>query len=221
MVSIFLLRFKQRWRLAGAALICLVALVVVLIIASGSGLGVHFLGNTTSPRAAAADGPSRTVLPRSSDPNAPIGSASVPASILDRDTPSSGGPRDVAAAQAAWGADEVLRHQNEILAAVSCARQAHNQPPLTLDPALSQTAGAAWLKLVHDHSWSLMDLPGGYALRSVMALDFGAPQAASRCGIGGFDAATLATPSGATAIGIAVFPPQISWDSASAIVLVK
>ena len=104
-----------------------------------------------------------------------------------------------------------------------------------LDPTLSQTAGDAWLKLSHDHSWSLMQLPGQYSVRSVMALDFGAPDLASKadhqpqvsgatdgaCAVGGFDAATLQMANGVTTIGIAVFPPQTSWDLASAVVLVK
>jgi hypothetical protein len=80
-----------------------------------------------------------------------------------------------------------------------------------------------------------MQLPGQYSLRSVMALDFGAADPVPEidhqrqvtgttdgaCAIGDFDTATLQMPNGATTIGIAVFPPQTSWDLASAVVLVK
>jgi hypothetical protein len=145
----------------------------------------------------------------------------------------SAGPQTVADAQSVWSANEIKRHQDEVLAAVNCARRQQGQDALTLNPALSQVAGDAWLKLVHDHSWSLMRLPGRYAMRSVMSLDFGthspAAQAGTQqqlagdgaCAVGGFDVATLPASSSATSIGIAVFPPQASWDSASAVVLIQ
>jgi hypothetical protein len=101
---------------------------------------------------------------------------------------------------------------------------------------LSATAGDAWLKLVHDPSWSLMQLPGTYALRGVVSLDF-APserraarsQQASAdpsateltCTVGSIDGSIFAANADARTIGIAVFPPQASWDAASAVVLVR
>ena len=89
--------------------------------------------------------------------------------------------------------------------------------------------------LIHHPSWSLMQLPGRYALRGVLSLDFVSPDqiaaqaqqsaaaqhAPSGCVVGGFDAASLTPSADAHRVGIAVFPPQAIWDSASAIVLVK
>jgi hypothetical protein len=146
------------------------------------------------------------------------------------------GPQTVAEAQAAWSADEIAQHQREVLAAVNCARQQHGQSALMLDPTLSQVAGDARLKLARDPSWTLLQLPGTYALRGVLALDLTSPaQAAAQvqpslagqaaleasCIVGGFDAATLAPSTSAHTIGIAIFPPQVSWDMASAVILVK
>lgn len=232
-MGLHLIWLKERWRWIGAALVALLAALVLFMVLDRSDLGVVFLGNAAAPRAAAADGSSGTVLPRSSDPNAPSNGASESASIFDRVSPS-GGPQDVASAQAAWGAAELQQRENEVLAAVNCARKAQGAPALVLDPALGKTAGDAWLKLVQDRSWSLMDLTGSYKLRSVMALDFGAPdqatqadqmkqqtQGALRCGVGGLDAASLTVAGDGTRIGISVFPPQASWDGASAVVLVQ
>lgn len=237
MTSMFLLWFKQRLRLVATVGTTLLALLIVwLVVSDGAGLGVDFLGNSVAPRASSAPA-TGMVLPRSGDPNAPISTlpgSDQNASLLDAPVNAGSGPQDVAAAQAAWSADEVRRHQNEILAAVNCARQAQDQPALALDPALSTTAGEAWLKLVRNRSWSLANLPGRYELRSVLALDFdrSSPaaqtsqdaqqgQEAPRCAIGGFDAVTLPATRGVASIGIGVFPPQASWDNASAVVLVK
>jgi hypothetical protein len=92
------------------------------------------------------------------------------------------------------------------------------------------------LKLVHDPSWSLMQLPGSYSLRGVLSLDFESPEqvaaqaqrapagqraAAPSCTVGGVDGLTLAAGADAHSIGIAVFPPRASWDAASAVVLVR
>ncbi len=103
---------------------------------------------------------------------------------------------------------------------------------MTLDTKLSEVAGAAWLRLVHEPSFSLMQLPGQYAMRSVLPFSAGAPGAAvapgqtapseidvRACGVDGFDTTALPMVSGATQIGIAVFPPQASWDMPSAVIL--
>ena len=237
MVSMVVLWLKYRWRQVGAAGIAVLAVGLVLLLAlRGSSMNFSFLGNASAPRLAAANSPSGLVLPRSGDLNSPGSSAStavLDTSLLDQSLPISAGPQTVAAAQAAWSADEVRYHQDEVLAAVNCARQQQGQGALILSPALSQVAGDAWLKLVHDHSWSLMQLPGRYTLRSVVALDFGIHSSAaqlssqqrvaedSTCVVGAFDMRTLQIPSSATSIGLAVFPPQASWDSASAVVLIQ
>ena len=236
MLHMVWLWLKNRWRGVSAVLIIVLAVLIVMLVgAGGSGLGVSFLGNANAPRIVPENSASGTVLPRSSNPDAQLGKAPDPnASILDTNLATSAGLPDIAAAQATWSAEEIRERQNAVLSAVNCARKQQRLEALALDPALSQTAGNAWLKLSHDHSWSLMDLPGTYELRSVMALDFSAPgsavgtgqggqqgQAAQTCTVGGFDAATLPPTRGAATIGIAVFPPQTSWDSASAVVLVK
>ena len=237
MVGMFVLWLKHRWRQVGAAAIALLAVgLVLLLVLGGPGMGFNFLGNAGAPRPAAASGPSGVVLPRSGDPKGSGSSAPAVAphtSLLDQTLPMSVGPQTVADAQSAWSADEIRRHEDEVLAAVNCARRQQGQGALTLNPALSQVAGDAWLKLVHDHSWSLMQLPGRYTARSVMSLDFGthnpAAQAGTQqqlagdgaCAVGGSDVATLPASSSATSIGIAVFPPQASWDSASAVVLIQ
>jgi hypothetical protein len=236
MSQLWWLWIRNRWRGVSAALAMALALLIVIRMTMGGWAeGVTFLGNAQAPRAA-ANLDTGIVLPRSSDPNAQPGNvSSMSMSILDRGALPGSGPQSIAAAQMAWDAQEIRQHQQEVLAALNCAREQQGQSALTLDPALSQTAGGAWLKLIHDHSWSLMQLPGQYSLRSVMALDFAAPNLASEvdqqrgvtdttdgaCAIGGFDAATLQMAKGATTIGIAVFPPQTSWDLASAVVLVK
>jgi hypothetical protein len=214
---------KQRWcgvsAVSIAALVMLLALVLVL---SNSETNISFLGDLNAPRPAVAGGPSGAVLPRSSVPIV---------SMLDTNLPVSVGPQTIADAQAAWSADEIAQRQQEVLAAINCARAQHEQPALTLDPALSETAGAAWLTLIHQPSWSLMQLPGAYALRGVLSLDFSAPEQATsalsgqqspdRCVVGDFAATSLSLNADAQRVGIAVFPPQAAWDSASAVVLVQ
>jgi hypothetical protein len=227
MLYMWRLWLTRRWRGVSAAVSALlIVLVALLMTLNDSETGVRFLGDFNAPRPAAASDPSGAVLPRS---NTPI------LSILDTDLPASAGPQTVADAQAAWSADEIALRQQEVLAAITCARQQHGQGALTLDPVLSQTAGDAWLQLVHAPSWSLMQLPGTYALRGVLSLDFAAPELAAAsatplsadqrsvttCTVGGFDATGLSPSTDAHSIGIAVFPPQAAWDSASAVVLVK
>jgi hypothetical protein len=231
---------KHRWRQAGAAAAVVLAVLLVLLLALGrSGMSISFLGDVSAPRLAAASGPSGVVLPRSGDPNGPSSGNAAPvpqSSILDKPLLAGAGPQTVAAAQAAWSADEIVQRQREVLAAVNCARQKQGQGALMFDPTLSQVAGDAWLKLARDPSWTLLRLPGTYALRGVLALDLTSPaQAAAQaqpsmagqaalkasCVVGGFDAVSLAPGAHARTIGIAVFPPQVSWDMASAVILVK
>jgi len=210
-----------------AALAALVAVLAVAIVMRGSSIaGVTFLGDAAAPPAAARD----RVRPAGDH------SFTGAVSLLDTRIPATAGPQTVAAAQVAWSAAELAERQGEVLAAYNCARQQQRLTPLTLDPALSAAAGTAWLKLVHDPTFTLMALPGPYAARGVLALDFSAPgQVAAQarppltrppgavrgCTAGGFDAATMPTPPASGAIGIAVFPPLAAWDSASAVVLVK
>jgi hypothetical protein len=240
MVRMWLFWLKHRWRQAGAAVAAVLAVLLVLLLALGrSGMGVSFLGDVSAPRLAAASGPSGVVLPRSGDPNGPSSSDAAPvrqSSILDKPLLANVGPQTVAEAQAAWSADEIAQHQREVLAAVNCARQKQGQGVLMLDPMLSQVAGDAWLKLARDPSWTLLRLPGTYALRGVLALDLTSPAQAAvqaqpslagqaaleaNCVVGGFDPMTLTPSANAHAIGIAIFPPQVSWDMASAVILVK
>jgi hypothetical protein len=156
------------------------------------------------------------------------------ASVFDQAIAADAGPHTVAEAQAAWSATEMEQHQTELLAAMNCARQRQHQPALTLDPHLSSTAGDAWLTLSRDGSFSLMSLPGQYALRSVMPLAIGTPttgasvdqsvplgQPVSDCTVGALDMTTIVPTTGATRIGLAVFPPQAAWDMASAVVLIQ
>lgn len=138
----------------------------------------------------------------------------------DTAAPLEAGPQTVAAAQAAWSAEERARRQDMLMAAINCERKAQGQPPLRIDATLSAIAADAWLTLVHHHDWSLRNLPGRYALRSVVALDTGASQLAE-CGVRGLDSATLRAAADARSIGVAVFPPQASWDSPSAVVLIR
>jgi hypothetical protein len=155
---------------------------------------------------------------------------------MEQSLPPSAGPQTVAAAQASWSAAEIAQHQDAVLVAVNCARQQRGQGAVSLDSTLSTTAGDAWLKLVHDPTWSLMQLPGSYSLRGVVSLDVVSPEqvaaqsqeapasqqaAVPSCTVGGIDGMTLAAGADAQTIGIAVFPPQASWDAASAVVLVK
>jgi hypothetical protein len=240
MVQMWLLWLKNRWRPVGAAVAAILAMLFVCLFVFGRvGIGVSFLGNVNAPRLAAASAPSDVVLPRSGDPNGPSSSDAAPvlqSSILDKPLLAGIGPQTMAEAQAAWSAAEIAQHQHEVLAAVNCARQKQGQDALVLDPTLSQVAGDAWLRLARDPSWTLLRLPGTYTLRGVLALDLTSPgQAAAQtqpalagqtaleasCVVGGFDAATLAPSTNARAIGIAIFPPQVSWDMASAVILVK
>jgi hypothetical protein len=223
----WLLWLKNRWRGAGAVAVALFTIIVVALFAlSRSGTGISFLGDASAARPPASV-PSGAMLPRS---GVPIVSA------LDTTVPPSAGPQTIAEAQASWSATEIAQHQDAVLAAVNCARQQQGQAPLTLDPALSATAGDAWLKLVHEPSWSLMQLPGTYSLRGVVSLDFASPEQVaaqsyealasqqaegSSCTVGGVGGVTLAAGANAYSIGIAVFPPRASWDAASAVVLVK
>jgi hypothetical protein len=218
---------KQRWRGVSAVGITALVLLLALVLAlSNSGSGISFLGDFNAARPVTAGGPSGAILPRSGVPIV---------SLLDTDLPASAGPQTIADAQAAWSADEIMERQQEVLSAINCARAQHGQPALSLDETLSHTAGEAWLTLVHQPSWSLMQLPGTYTLRGVLSLDFASPDqsaaqaqqsaatqhAPSGCVVGGFDAASLTPTAGAHRVGIAVFPPQAAWDSASAIVLVQ
>lgn len=235
-MQIWFLWFKHRWRGISALGIAILALLlVVLMVTSNTTLDITLLGNTNAPRTGAADGPSGTVLPRSSDPNQSTSALpDLNTSVLDQAIAADAGPHSVAEAQAAWSATELQQRQTELLAAVNCARQQQHQPALTLDPQLSATAADAWLTLSRDRSFSLMSLPGQYTLRSVMPLAFGTPtasasadqttstgQIAANCTAGALDMATLVPTTDATRIGIAVFPPQASWDMASAVVLMQ
>lgn len=227
--------FGQRGRRVGAIIgALLLALLALLLVTGDSSAGLAFLGDVTRPRqdAAVSNG---AMLPRAVDPNAPLAEApsSAVSTLLDTPAGASGGPQQIEAAQATWSAEEIARHQQEVLTALNCVRQQQGVPKLTLDPTLTQVAGEAWLQLTRDRSFSLMQIPGIYPLRSVMTLDFavdpaltgqagesGAP-GTSDCGVGGFDAATLEVAMQASRIGIAVFPPQASWDGSSAVVLVQ
>jgi hypothetical protein len=235
-MQIWFLWFKHRWQAISAFGIALLALLLVVLMITGtSTFGMTLLGNASAPRVAAADSPSGTVLPRSSDPNQSTSTLpDLNASVFDQAIATNAGPHTIAEAQSAWSVTELQQHQTEILAAMNCARQQHRQTALTLDPHLSATAGDAWLTLSRDRSFSLMSLPGQYALRSVMPLSFGTPtaspgsdqgaasdQLASQCSIGALDFTALAPSSDATRIGIAVFPPQASWDMASAVLLIQ
>ena len=234
-MRIWLLWFYRRWRGLGAAAIAVLALLLVALLLRGAPtLSVRLLGNTDAPRVA-AQGPSGVILPRSSRPDAGPGMlADLASSILDTPARADAGPQSVAAAQAAWSADDITRHQDALLAAINCARQAKRLNVVTLDPKLSEVAGAAWLRLVQDSSFSLMQLPGHYAMRSVLPLSADAPGTAGAPGQGapsatnapacdaeGVDTTTLPAASGATRIGIAVFPPQASWDMPSAVILMQ
>ena len=235
-MQIWFLWFKHRWQAISAFGIALLALLLVVLMMRGtSTFGMTLLGNTNAPRTGAADGPSGTVLPRSSDPNQSTSALpDLNTSVLDQAIAADAGPHTVAEAQAAWSATEMEQHQTEVLTALNCARQQQHQPALTLDPQLSATAEDAWLTLSRDRSFSLMSLPGQYAVRSVMPLAFGTPaagasatqtassgQIAANCTAGALDMTTLAPMTDATRIGIAVFPPQASWDMASAVVLMQ
>jgi hypothetical protein len=167
MVHMAWLWLKQRWQVAGAVgVVALALLLVALVTLHPFGAGIYFLGDASAARPAAS-GPSGAVLPRSDIPLL---------SVLDKTLPPSDSLQTIAAAQASWSAAEIAQHQDALLAAINCARAQRGQDPLALDSALSATAGDAWLKLVHDPSWSLMQLPGTYSLRGVVSLDFVPPE---------------------------------------------
>src|SRR5262249_39799925 len=131
--------------------------------------GMRLLGNADAPRVV-SNNTSGTVLPRSGTGQSEANLVAPNTSILDTPAPVDAGPQTVAAAQAAWSADEITSRQQMLLAAFNCARQQQKLPVMTLDPQLSQTAGAAWLRLVQDPSFSLMNLPDQYQWRSVLPL---------------------------------------------------
>lgn len=212
--------WTQRWRgiaaLSGALLLLLVA--GALVRGGRGGAGLTALGQAAAPRPVVA-GVGRGTLPRASGAT-PSAVEEVPtdgASVLD--VPATGGPQTVAAAQAAWTPEEQAQRQQELLAAITCARRARSQAALTPDPQLAQAAAAAWLRVARDRTFVLTQLPGAYAARGVLALDPAAVGGA--CAVAGFDPATLAIPPAATRIGVAVFPPQATWDIPSAVVLVQ
>jgi hypothetical protein len=229
MVSMFWLWLRNRRRGVLAVAAALFAVGAVVLIARGGTIGgVSFLGNTSAPRAEAQVN-SDAVLPRAVD-------GSHTPSLLDKQLPASVGPQSVAAAQASWNPKDITRLQGEVLAGFNCARAQAGLTPLKLDAALSRTAGNAWLKLVHDPKFTLMAVEGSYTARGVLALDITSPEqvaaqarqsstqqsmTSGQCAVGGFDPATMTAEQTSMAIGIAVFPPQASWDSASAVVLVR
>lgn len=214
---------QSRWRGAAAlALAVLVMLGAALLVMPNMGADVQLLGNAAAPRPAGArNGQAGARLPRSGAvDDAPGTLPGSTASVLDTAVAPDADPQTVAAAQAAWSADERARRQDMLVTAINCDRQAQGRPPLRVNATLSATAADAWLTLVHHHDWSLRNLPGRYALRSVVALDDGTSQPAN-CEVRGLDADTLRTAADATTIGVAVFPPQASWDSPSAVVLIR
>lgn len=234
-MRIWLIYLQNRWRGIAAGGVAILALVALALLGwGGPALGMRLLGNADAPRVV-TNGASGTVLPRSGDPNAsPEALADANASVLDTPAPASVGPQTVAEAQAAWSPDMLQQREASLLAAINCARQAQQLPALTLDAQLNKTAGAAWLRLVHEPSFSLMHLPGTYTVRSVLPLNANASHvagttqqdqssgmAATPCVADGLDATTLPLTSRAAHIGIAVFPPQAAWDMASAVILVQ
>lgn len=225
---------RRHWRGVGALLAVALGALLVVLIGAGDARGrLRFLGDASAPRAAAHDAPG-LLLPRSGDPSAAQGDLADPRTSLLDAPAASVGPLDLATARARWSAAELARRQAELLAAINCAREQRGAPAVRLDPALSETAADAWLRLAHDRAWSLMDLPGSYELRGVVVLDGGVPGAAAEasevagpgsdappCAVGAFDPAALPLTSAGHVIGIAVFPPQAAWDLPSAVVLVQ
>jgi hypothetical protein len=221
-MGIWLIYLQNRWRGIAAGGVAILALVALALLGwGGPALGMRLLGNADAPRVV-SNTVSGTVLPRSGDPNAPqqpLPDAN--ASVLDTAAPINSGPQTVAEAQASWSADLLRLHQQAVLTQLNCARQAQRLPILALDAQLSQTAGSAWLRLAHDPTYSLMQLPGSYELRSVLPLRADNPVATTSCVAGEFDPEVVLLSGGATTVGIAVFPPQASWDMASAVVLAQ
>ena len=223
-------------RLQGLGSIVVLVLIIgtlALLAMSGTGLDVRFLGNAAASREVVGN-QTAALLPRSTNADEQPGMLPDPErSILDLHLAERIGPQSIAEAQASWSEEALARHQEALLAALNCARQTQDLPDLTLDSTLSQQAGEAWLKLVRNPSWSLADLEGDYALRAIMPLDLEQDSAESAssiahseqnvppCAIGGVDLAAFAQERRGATVGIAVFPPQASWDVASAVVLVK
>jgi hypothetical protein len=221
-MRIWLIYLQNRWRGIGAGAIALLALVALALLGwGGPALGIRLLGNADAPRVV-SNNTSGTVLPRSGDPSAPQQPLlDTNASVLDTAAPIDTGPQTLAEAQASWSADLLRLHQQAVLTQLNCARQAQRLPTLALDARLSQIAGSAWLRLAHDPTYSLMQLPGSYQLRSVLPLRADTPVASTSCVAGEFDPVAVLLSGDATTVGIAVFPPQASWDMASAVVLVQ
>lgn len=234
MVHMLRLWLRNRRRTVGAVAMALLALVMIaLLVLDRSAYGVTALGNAAAPRPIATANGSE-LLPRSSDPQTQPGMLpDGTASILDTPALASAEPQDLAAAQAAWSAAAIVQHQQALLDAITCVRQQRGQPPLTFDPALAQVAGTAWLKLMHDRRFSLMQLPGTYASRSVVALDVDRidntdsamlpsqeEHGRSPCQLDGLEVALPTFGTRATRVGFVVFPPQATWDSPSAVILV-
>ena len=233
-MRIWLFYLRNRWRGIAAGGIVILALVALALVGwGGPALGVHLLGDAGAPRSV-SNSASGMVLPRSNSNASPAAHTDASASVLDTPAPADAGPQTVAAAQAAWSAALLQQREASLLAAINCARQARQLPALTLDAQLNKTAGAAWLRLVHEPSFSLMQLPGTYTVRSVLPLRPDTPAearaplhnhssdaAASGCAADGFDPTTLPLTGNPRRIGIAVFPPQAAWDMASAVILVR
>jgi hypothetical protein len=212
---------RQRWRGAAAGLAALLVLaLVVLLSLRGSEAGLTFLGRADAPRNATSAASGAT-LPRSGGNQAVSTLPDITTSLLDAPVAAGAGAQTVAEAQAAWSADILRLRQQAVLAEINCARQSQRLPVLTLDAQLTQTAGNAWLRLAHEPSFSLMQLAGQYRLRSVLPLTAEAPVSATSCAAGDFDAVAVSLTGGATSVGIAVFPPQASWDLPSAVVLIR
>ncbi len=214
-------RLRSRWRGAAAATAIALSLAALLWMLWGGPISsIRQLGDTQAPRAALS-GPSGVVLPRSADESAQPGVLTDPrASLLDAPVASDAGPLSIDDAQAAWSAAEREQHQHAVLDSINCARREEHLAALTLDPELSQTAEAAWLRLARERDFSLAQLDGRYTLRGMLPLDT-LDQAAPSCAELHLDAAALASLGSATRIGIAVFPPQAAWDLASAVILAQ
>ncbi len=212
---------RQRWPIALAGLSLLLAAALAVVLALGHAPpGVAFLGDVSAPRSPDTKR-SGILLPRSAGVSSQPGSLNDPrTSLLDLPVAADAGPQSVAAAQAAWSAAEREQHQRAVLDSINCARREEHLAALTLDPELSQTAEAAWLRLARERGFSLAQLDDRYALRGVLPLNQQATNSTA-CANAGFDPAALADLGPATRIGIAVFPPQASWDLASAVILAQ
>src|SRR5947207_3354711 len=103
-MQIWFLWLKHRWQAISALGIALLAaLLVILLVMSNPTLGMTLLGNTNAPRTGAADGPSGTVLPRSSAPNQSTSALpDLNTGVLDQAIATDASPHTVVEAQAAW-----------------------------------------------------------------------------------------------------------------------